>query len=134
MSEKKRIDNFYDDLISIDGLGNKAATSLTKYFVDNIDDFNDLYSFITLKNIEHTNIDNPLFNKNIVFTGVLENLSRSEAKNLAETSGAIISNQISLNTDLLIVGSKPGSKLKKAKELSTRIVNEEEFLLFFRKI
>ena len=55
--------------------------------------------------------------KNIVFTGTLNKLSREEAKYLAQELGAKISSSISKRTDFLIVGHKPGSKEKKAKEL-----------------
>ena len=76
-------------------------------------------------------IDNPLFEKNIVFTGTLEKLSRSEAKNLAENVGAIISNQLTTKTDILVVGKNPGSKIKKANSLSVQIIDEKKFLLNF---
>ena len=67
----------------------------------------------------------------MVFTGRFENLSRNEIKIKAENIGAIISSQISSKTDFLVVGSDPGSKLKKAKELNIKIINEVEFLGYF---
>ncbi len=42
--------------------------------------------------------------------------------------GAKIASSISKNTDFLIVGEKPGSKLKKAKELKIDILTEEEWI------
>ena len=55
--------------------------------------------------------------------------SRDEAKHLAQEKGAKISSTISKNTDYLIIGEKPGSKAKKAKELNIRILNEKEWLV-----
>ena len=66
--------------------------------------------------------------KNIVFTGTLNKLSREEAKHLAQELGAKISSSISNRTDFLIVGDKPGSKEKKAKELKINIISKEEWI------
>ena len=67
-------------------------------------------------------------NKNIVFTGTLQKLSREEAKYMAKNKGAKILSKISKNTDYLIVGEKAGSKIKKGKLLGVKILNENEFL------
>ena len=79
-SNLKRIS---EDLMSINGLGKKAVESLLTYFINNFREFKDLNSFIQIEKTEKIIIDNPYFEKNIVFTGTLEKLSRSEAKNLA---------------------------------------------------
>ena len=129
-SNLKRIS---EDLMSINGLGKKAVESLLTYFINNFREFKDLNSFIQIEKTEKIIIDNPFFEKNIVFTGTLEKLSRSEAKNLAENVGAIISNQLSSKTDILVVGKNPGSKIKKANNLSVQIIDEKKFLLNFRR-
>ena len=66
--------------------------------------------------------------KNIVFTGSLLKLSRDEAKHQAIQMGAKISSSVSKNTDYLIIGEKPGSKEKKAKELGISILTEEDWI------
>ena len=66
--------------------------------------------------------------KNIVFTGKLTNLSREEAKEKALQLGAKILSTISPNTDYLICGEKPGSKIIKAKDLKVKILNENEWI------
>ena len=127
-SNLKRIS---EDLMSINGLGKKAVEALLTYFINNFREFKDLNSFIQIEKTEKIIIDNPYFEKNIVFTGTLEKLSRSEAKNLAENVGAIISNQLTTKTDILVVGKNPGSKIKKANSLSVQIIDEKKFLLNF---
>ena len=127
-SNLKRIS---EDLMSINGLGKKAVESLLTYFINNIGEFKDLNSFIQIEKTEKIIIDNPYFEKNIVFTGTLEKLSRSEAKNLAENVVVIISNQLTTKTDILVVGKNPGSKIKKANSLSVQIIDEKKFLLNF---
>ena len=50
-----------------------------------------------------------------------------EAKELIESFGAKSSNSISTNTDYLIIGNNPGSKLTKSKKLNIIILNELKF-------
>ena len=68
-----------------------------------------------------------LGNKNIMFTGGFEKMSRSEAKSLAEENGAKILGSVSKKLDYLVVGnSKPTKKkIEKAKELKIDLVTEE---------
>jgi DNA ligase (NAD+) len=39
-----------------------------------------------------------------------------------------VTSSITKNTDYLIVGENPGSKLDKAKKLNIKLLNEEEFI------
>lgn len=73
--------------------------------------------------------DAPLVGKTILFTGALQTMSRKEAQQKAEAAGAKNISAVSSNLNILVVGEKAGSKLKKAKELGTvEIMTEEEFL------
>ena len=62
-----------------------------------------------------------------MFTGGLEKMSRSEAKNLAEENGAKILGSVSKKLNYLVIGnSKPTKKkIEKARELKVDIINEE---------
>jgi len=62
-----------------------------------------------------------------VFTGSLENTSRSEAQKLVESMGGRASSSVSKNTDYLIAGSGAGSKLAKAEKLGIKVITETEF-------
>ncbi|HHV54772.1 MAG TPA: NAD-dependent DNA ligase LigA [Firmicutes bacterium] len=70
----------------------------------------------------------PLTGKQIVVTGTLSGLTREEAEALIELAGGTPAASVSRKTTYLVVGEKPGeSKLTKARELGTPILNEEQF-------
>jgi len=72
--------------------------------------------------------DAPLIGKTILFTGSLQTMSRKVAQSKAEDAGAKNISAVSSKLDILVVGVKAGSKLKKAEALGTvKIMTEEEF-------
>ncbi len=68
-----------------------------------------------------------LAGKSFVFTGGLANRSREEAAELVQQHGGKISGSVSKKTDYVVVGTDPGSKYDKAKELGVTILTEAEF-------
>jgi DNA ligase (NAD+) len=68
-----------------------------------------------------------LAGKSFVFTGGLTNRSREEAGELVQQHGGKISSSVSKKTDYVVVGTDPGSKYDKAKELGVTILTESEF-------
>ncbi len=73
--------------------------------------------------------DAPLLGKSILFTGTLTRLGRKEAQEKAEAAGARNVSAVSSKLDILVVGEKAGSKLKKAQALgSVQILTEQEFI------
>jgi DNA ligase (NAD+) len=70
---------------------------------------------------------NRLAGKSFVFTGGLANRSREEAGELVKQHGGKIASSVSKKTDYVVVGSDPGSKYDKAKELGVAILDEAEF-------
>ncbi len=121
-SEKLR-----EELQNIDGLGEKAIGSFINYFTDksNLNESFAILDIIEIKEIEDNKIS---LNKSILFTGTLQKMSRDRAKELAKKKGYKIASNVSKNLDILVFGDKSGSKLKKAKDLKIKILNEEDFL------
>lgn len=64
--------------------------------------------------------------KNIVFTG-RGFLVRGELMRLARQAGANVDSLVTKKCDILIVGEKPGSKLRKAKVLGCDIITISDF-------
>jgi len=66
----------------------------------------------------------PLEGKTFVLTGTLENLTREEASSLIKNAGGKVTGSVSKKTDYVVAGDSPGSKLAKAEELGTAILDE----------
>jgi len=75
----------------------------------------------------------PLEGKSFVITGTLDSFSRDEAKELIESLGGKVLSSVSRQTDYLIVGESPGSKLQKARELGIETLSEEDLLALIGK-
>ncbi len=69
----------------------------------------------------------PLEDKTFVFTGGLGNWTRSKAKEAVQKLGAEIATTVTNNTDYVVVGENPGSKLDQARQKNVTTLNEEEF-------
>ena len=67
-----------------------------------------------------------LVGKSFVFTGGLANRSREEAGELVIQHGGKVSGSVSKKTDYVVVGTDPGSKYDKAKELGVTVLTEQE--------
>lgn len=63
-----------------------------------------------------------------VITGTLPNMDRKEAAALVEAQGGKVSGSVSKKTNYLLAGENAGSKLTKAQELGTTIIDENEFM------
>lgn len=78
---------------------------------------------------EHSRLaDRTLEGKTFVFTGELETMPRTRAKELVRARGGKEVSAVSASTDYVVVGAKPGSKAEKARELGVKLLTEREFL------
>lgn len=69
----------------------------------------------------------PLEGKIVVFTGGLSRFTREEAKRLVDEGGGRVTSSVSKQTDFVVAGTDPGSKLEDARRLAVRVLTEEEF-------
>ncbi len=121
----------YEELVAIRDIGDVLARNIVNYFAnpDNIELINKLKDLgINMKYLGEETKENVNFtNKKFVLTGTISFMSRDEIKALIESYGGTESGSVSKKTDVVIVGSDPGSKYTKALELGIEIWNEEKF-------
>ncbi len=72
--------------------------------------------------------EGPLVGRTLVLTGTLPNLTRPDATARIEAAGGKVTGSVSKKTDYLVAGDDPGSKLTKAQELGTEVLDEEGLL------
>lgn len=123
-------------LVSIDGIGGAMAKDIVEFFQEehNLNVINNLLSHVKVEDfIDDTRHDSPISGKTVVFTGTLEQMTRSEAKAKAQSLGAKVAGSVSAHTDYVIMGTDAGSKASKAKELGITILSETEFLSLIQK-
>ncbi len=73
-------------------------------------------------------IGKKLAGKTFVITGTLKSMSRNKAEKEIRFQGGHPSGSLSKQTDFLVTGKEPGSKLEKARKLGIKIIGEKEFL------
>ena len=134
----KNIDNVIsakcDDLTNISDIGEIMAKSITSYFKEesNLKLIDDLKKLGV--NMEYLGrnvvLDDKFANKKFVITGSISVMPRDELKEEISLRGGNVATSISKNTDVLVVGDSPGSKLDKALSLGITIWNEDELLKY----
>jgi DNA ligase (NAD+) len=72
--------------------------------------------------------EGPLTGKTLVLTGTLPNLTREDATERVEAAGGKVTGSVSKKTDYVVAGEDPGSKMTKAQELGTEILDEDGLL------
>jgi DNA ligase (NAD+) len=76
--------------------------------------------------------EGPLAGKTLVLTGTLPNLTREDATERIEAAGGKVTGSVSKKTDYVVAGADPGSKLTKAQDLGTEILDEDGLLALLR--
>ena len=117
-------------LIDIPDIGQMIAQSIVSYFnqEQNLKLIEELKAFgLNMTYEQEETIEHEFTGKTFVLTGKLETFSRNQAKDIIEKLGGKTSSSVSKKTDYVLAGSDAGSKLKKAKELGVKVLDEETF-------
>ena len=118
-------------LNELDGIGKTQIESINNFFAQEINKriVKELINKLTIKNYITQNIDGKFSNKKMMFTGGFKNMSRSEAKEIAEKNGGKVLGSVSKKLDVLVVGDNKPTKKKidQAKELNIQILLEKEW-------
>jgi DNA ligase (NAD+) len=123
------------ELEKIEEIGPIIAESVVNFF-------NNKQNIEVIKHLKKSNVkmesvverkgETPLAGKTFVLTGALENFTRAEAKERIEELGGNVTSSVSSQTDYVVVGEAPGSKLSKAKSLGINTISEKEFKQMLR--
>ncbi len=119
-----------EELENVPEVGPKVAASITEFFSEatNRKIIKKLRDQGVQPTTEKREVKSQkLAGKSFVFTGALANRSREEAGELVLQHGGKVSGSVSKKTDYVVVGTDPGSKYEKAKELGVTILSESEF-------
>ncbi|MBW8524046.1 NAD-dependent DNA ligase LigA [Chryseobacterium chendengshani] len=123
-----------EELCQVEDIGMKIAISIVDFFnnPENIVMLERLKSYgVQLEKGENTNevLSNVLEEKTFLFTGKLSLFTREAAEEMVEKHGGKNISAVSKNLNYLVVGEKAGSKLKKAQDIGTiEILDEQQFL------
>ncbi len=137
----KQIKGIYDlqqwtteHLLELEDIGPKVAESIRQFFSNES-------NIHLLKELENNGVSlvhnemnseqtgNVLAGKTFLFTGTLTKFTRDKAKELVEKNGGTILSGVSAKLNYLVAGAEAGSKLKKAQEIaSIQIIDEDAFL------
>ncbi len=126
-----------EQLIKIPQIGEKTARAIEQFFnnEENLEAIDELKRMgLTVENPDYQEKEKPLPIKGLTFviTGTLPR-PRHEVQEIIEQAGGRVSSSVSRNTDYLVVGEDPGSKLTKAQELGVKTVSFEELLKLIRQ-
>ena len=102
-----------NDLEELDGIGETQIKSIYNFFSNETNNtiVKDLSDKLNISNYSIKNVNGKFSNKKLMFTGGFKNMSRSEAKTIAEKNGGKVVGSISKNLDYLVVGeTKPTKK------------------------
>ncbi len=120
-----------ENLLELDGIGETQVESIKNYFFNEKNNkiTKNYISELEIKDFIIKNKNGRLANKKIMFTGGFKNMSRSEAKSIAENNGGKVLGSVSKKLDFLVAGdSKPTKKkLDQARNLKIKIISEKEW-------
>lgn len=138
-NEFKTLDNLkntnIETLIEIDGIGEKIAKAIYEFFHDeeNLKRLESLHELGVIPAEVQGATSDVLKGKTFVLTGTLKNMTRDEASALIKKMGGRTSSSVSKNTDFVLAGENPGSKLDKAQKIGVIILTEDEFFDMIKK-
>lgn len=125
----------FSEMNNINGIGEIVAEAVVEFFKEkkNMKALDALLDEITIEAMEAVAKDSAVSGKSVVFTGSLEQMTRDEAKAMAERLGAKVAGSVSKKTDYVVAGPGAGSKLKEAQKHGVRVLSEDDWFKLIGK-
>ncbi len=121
----------FDELISIEGVGDKVANSVQEFFADPYNAEEVQYLLANGVAPRHKEVKvyagHEFNGKIFVLTGTLHGFTRASVATMIKERGGKVSESVSKKTDFVLAGDDPGSKLEKAQSLGVKVLSEKEF-------
>ena len=123
-----------EELVTIDEIGEKVASSITLYFSK--EEVVQLIEHLRTVGVQMT-YDGPLIDETVetvfsgatvVLTGKLEQFTRKEAQQHIEGLGGKVTSSVSKNTTFVVAGEAAGSKRTRAEQLNVPIWSETDLI------
>jgi len=123
-----------EELLTVREVGPQVAQSIVSFFADgeNRRVIERLLAAGVSPSVAAKQVGGRFTGKTFVFTGSLQQFSRSEAQKMVEAEGGHAAGSVSKKTDYVVAGAEAGSKLEKARQLGVTILTEEEFSQLLR--
>lgn len=124
----------FDELITVDEIGERIAQSVVAYFADpqNIETLERLKTFGLQMSLSEEKLQaqgDALSGLSIVISGTFSQHSRDEYKTMIERNGGKNVGSVSAKTSFILAGENMGpEKFKKAEKLGVKLLTETEFL------
>ncbi|HEU4759311.1 MAG TPA: NAD-dependent DNA ligase LigA [Dehalococcoidia bacterium] len=125
-----------EELQAVPAIGPKIGESVYEYFRDerNLRVIEKLRAAgVRLEGERRQRVEGPLTGQSFVITGTLASMPRSKAEALLRALGADVGNSMTRKTTYLVAGEQPGSKLQKAQQYGTQLLDEEALLRLLRE-
>ena len=118
-----------DELREVDGVGEIVAESIVAWFADE-DNVTLLEKFADLGvALQFSRKSDRLAGQSFVITGTLQSMGRDAAAEKIRNLGGVFQTAVAKDTTYLVAGGKVGaSKLKKAEQYGTKIIDEQELM------
>jgi DNA ligase (NAD+) len=119
----------WTEMDNLDQIGDTVIEAIAAYFGEehNRGIVERLTAQVTILEAEQPAATSAVAGKTVVFTGALEEMTRDEAKAMAERLGAKVAGSVSTKTDYVVAGPGAGSKLDKARAAGVRVLSEQEW-------
>ena len=123
-----------EDMVKIDGFAQLSAEAIVEGLANVREEFFKVYNLgfnlsVTPKESDRESSDSPIAGAVVVFTGSMQQGSRSDMEKQAKALGANVAKSVTGKTTYLVTGDKVGeTKIIAARDKGVKVLTEQEYL------